>query len=98
MRGVPLNERDNEFYYQHVVGISTGDHSISEDSSKKYTLPNGKLIKQAQFFKLSVQGGDGINVLVRAKELSEFTGGTMPDTGLDNDIRALRKVLSEKKM
>ena len=48
MRGVPVNERDDEFHYRDVVAVSTGD------DSSNYTLPNGFIMKQAQYFKLSV--------------------------------------------
>jgi hypothetical protein len=45
IRGVPLNERDDEFHYRDVVAVST------RDDSTNYTLPNGVLMKQAQLFK-----------------------------------------------
>lgn len=93
MRGVPLNERDIEFFYIDVVAVSTRDAATAE----QHTLPNGTSIKQAQFFKLSVPN-ESIEVLVDSGDLRRYTGGTMPDTGLDNAIKALRKVLSEKKI
>jgi hypothetical protein len=92
MRGVPLNERDDEFHYRDVVAVSTRDESTN------YTLPNGTLMKQAQFFKLAVSSGDSIDVVVNSADLVKFTGGTIVETGLDNAIRALRKVLGEKRM
>lgn len=92
IRGVPLNERDDEFHYRDVVAVST------QDDSTNYTLPNGKLMKQAQLFKLAVSSGDSIQVVVNSSDLLKFTGGTIPDTGLDNTVKALRKVLSEKKI
>ena len=92
MRGVPVNERDDEFHYRDVVAVSTGD------DSSNYTLPNGFIMKQAQFFKLSVSSGDKIQVVVNSSDLVKFTGGSMLDTGLDDAIKALRKVLSEKKI
>lgn len=92
MRGVPLNERDDEFHYRHIVAVSTRDESTN------YTLPNGILMKQAQLFKLAVSSGDSIDVVVNSADLVKFTGGTIVETGLDNAIKALRKVLGEKKM
>lgn len=92
IRGVPLNERDDEFHYRDVVAVST------RDDSTNYTLPNGSLMKQAQFFKLSVSSGDSIQVIVNSRELVDFTGGTISDTGIDEAIKALRKVLGEKKI
>lgn len=92
IRGVPLNERDDEFHYRDVVAVST------RDDSTNYTLPNGILMKQAQLFKLSVSSGDSIQVIVNSSDLLKFTGGSMLDTGLDSAIKALRKVLGEKKI
>lgn len=92
IRGVPLNERDDEFHYRDVVAVST------RDDSTNYTLPNGVLMKQAQLFKLAVSSGDSIQVVVNSSDLLKFTGGIMLDTGLDTAVKALRKVLSEKKI
>lgn len=92
MRGVPLNERDDEFHYRDVVAVST------RDDSTNYTLPNGVLMKQAQLFKLAVSSGDSIQVIVNSSDLLEFTGGSMLDTGIDSAVKALRKVLGEKKI
>ena len=92
IRGVPLNERDDEFHYRDVVAVST------RDDSTNYTLPNGVLMKQAQIFKLAVSSGDSIQVVVNSSDLLKFTAGIMLDTGLDTAVKALRKVLSEKKI
>lgn len=92
IRGVPLNERDDEFHYRDVVAVST------RDDSTNYTLPNGALIKQAQLFKIAVSSGDSIQTVVNSSELLHFTGGSIPDTGLDAAVKALRKILSEKKI
>ncbi len=92
IRGVPLNERDDEFHYRDIVSVST------QDDSTNYTLPNGVLMKQAQWFNLAVSSGHKIKVVVGSSDLREFTGGTMLDTGLDNAIKALRKVIGEKKI
>ncbi|MEM9450818.1 MAG: hypothetical protein AAGA75_20130 [Cyanobacteria bacterium P01_E01_bin.6] len=92
MRGVPLNEMDDEFHYRDVVAVST------RDDSTNYTLPNGSLMKQAQLFKLSVSSGDSIKAIVSSADLLQFTGGNIPDTGLDSAVKALRKVLLEKKV
>jgi hypothetical protein len=92
VRGVPLNERDDEFHYRDIVAVSTRDESTN------YTLPNGILMKQAQLFQLAVSSGDKIQAVVNSSELLQFTGGTILDTGLDEAVKALRKVLSEKKI
>jgi hypothetical protein len=92
LKGVPLNESDDEFHYRDVVAVST------RDDSTNYTLPNGTIMKQAQLFKLAVSSGDRIEVIVNSSELLKFTGGSIVDTGLDTAIKALRKVLGEKKI
>lgn len=92
IRGVPLNEQDDEFHYRDVVAVSTRDESTN------YTLPNGILMKQAQLFKLAVSSGDSISVIINSADLVRFTGGTIIETGLDKAVKALRKVLGEKKM
>ncbi|MDJ0619525.1 MAG: hypothetical protein QNJ63_22750 [Calothrix sp. MO_192.B10] len=91
IRGVPLNEQDDEFYYKDVVSVSTRDEATN------YTLPNGELMKHAQFFKITVPN-DSIKVIVNSADLVKFTGGSITETGLDNAVKALRKVLSEKKI
>ncbi|MCP2728329.1 hypothetical protein [Limnofasciculus baicalensis] len=92
LRNVPLNEQDDEFHYRDVVAVST------RDDTTNYTLPNNTLMKQAQLFKLAVSSGDSINVIVNSADLVKFTGGDIAETGIDNAIKALRKVLSEKKI
>lgn len=91
IRGVPINERDDEFHYRDVVAVSTRNESTN------YTLPNGTSMIQAQMFKLAVSSGDSIQVVVSSQELVSFTGGHMSDTRIDDAVKALRKVLSEKK-
>jgi hypothetical protein len=92
IKGVPLNERDDEFHYRDVVAVST------RDASTNFSLPNGALMKHAQMFKLAVSSGDTIEVVVGSSDLLEFTGGTIKDSGIDEAIKALRKVLGEKKI
>lgn len=92
MRGVPLNEQDDEFFYRDVVAVST------RDDATNYTLPNGRLMKQAQLFKLSVSGGDNIRVIVNSADIVDFTGGSIAETGLDSAVKTLRRVLRERKL
>jgi hypothetical protein len=92
LKGVPLNERDDEFHYRDVVAVSTRDESTN------YTLPNSTVMKQAQLFKLAVSSGDRIEVIVNSSDLIKFTGGSMVDTGIDNAVKSLRKVIGEKKI
>lgn len=45
-----------------------------------------------------VSSGDSIQAVVNSTDLLQFTGGKILDTGLDEAVKALRKVLSEKKI
>ncbi|MEM1167706.1 MAG: hypothetical protein AAGJ08_01070 [Cyanobacteria bacterium P01_H01_bin.35] len=92
IKGVPLNEKDDEFHYRDVVAVST------RDISTNYSLPDRALMKHGQLFKLSVSSGDSVEAIVSSDDLVKFTGGTLPDTGVDGAVKALRKVLSEKKI
>jgi len=94
MKGVPLNERDDEYYYRDIVSVST-----AEDSTN-YTLANGVTMRHWQAFRLSVASGDNISVIVRPLDLKgvDDTAVRTADSGADNAIRALRKVLEEKKL
>ena len=91
MRGVPLNESDEEFYYQDIVAVS------KRNDSTNYTLPNGKVMKHSQIFKLSVSSGDSITAVVSSPEILKYTGGSLPDTGRDDAVKVLREVLRKKK-
>jgi hypothetical protein len=92
IRGASLNERDDEYYYRDVVAVST------REDSTNYTLPNNQVMKHAQSFSLSVSNGDRINVIVNSRDIIELTGGEFVDTGVDAAIKAIRKVLGEKKV
>lgn len=92
MRGAPLNEHDDEYYYRDVVSVS------SREISTNYTLPNNSVMKHAQSFTLSVASGEHIEVIVSSEDIVKFTGGEVADTGLDDSIKAVRKVLGERKL
>jgi hypothetical protein len=92
IRGASLNERDDEYYYKDVVAVST------REASTNYTLPNNQVMKQAQSFTLSVSSGEQIGVIITSADIVKLTGGEVVDTGVDSSIRAIRKVLGEKKV
>jgi hypothetical protein len=93
IRGVGLNERDDEYYYRDIVAVSTREESTN------YQLPNRAVMRRAQAFTMSVASGERISVIVSSADLLWLTGGTaVVDSGADRAIRALRKVLGEKKM
>lgn len=93
IRGVGLNERDDEYYYRDIVAVSTREESTN------YQLPNRSVMRWAQAFTMSVASGERISVIVSSAELLRLTGGkTIADSGADKAIKALRKVLGEKKL
>ena len=92
IRGAPLNEHDDEYYYKDVVSVST------REISTNYTLPNNQIMKRAQSFTLSVASGEHISVVVSSEDIKQFTGGEVVDTGIDSSIKAVRKVLGERKV
>ena len=92
IRGAPLNERDDEYYYRDIVAVST------REDSTNYTLPNNQIMKVAQSFTVSVASGERINVIINSFDIEKLTGGRTADAGADRAIKALRKTLSEKKI
>ena len=93
VRGVALNERDDEYYYKDIVAVSTREESTN------YQLPNRAVMRQAQAFTMSVASGERISVIVNSAELRWLTGGApVADSGADGAIKALRKTLADKKM
>jgi len=92
IRGVPLNERDDEYFYNDVVAVAT------REVATNYTLPNNQVMKQAQSFALSVSSGEQIKVVVTSGEIEKLTGGQIVSTGVDDSIKAIRAILREKKI
>lgn len=92
IRGVPINEQDDEYFYKDVVSVATRDETTN------YTLPNNVIMKHSQAFVLSASSGDNIKVVVGSEELIKFANGSLPETGVDTAIRAIRRVLTEKKI
>jgi hypothetical protein len=92
IRGVSLNEHDDEYYYKDVVAVHTSDESTN------YTLPNNQLMKHAQSFTLSVTSGERISVIIGSRDIVDLTRAELVDAGIDSSIKAIRKVLSEKKV
>jgi hypothetical protein len=87
MRGASLNERDDEYYYKDVVAVHTSEESTN------YTLPNQQIMRHAQSFTLSVT-----SVIIGSSDIVKLTGAESNETGVDNAIKAIRKVLGEKKI
>lgn len=92
IRGVPIRENDDEYFYRDIVSVSTKDITI--DSIE---LSVNQVLRSAQVFLLVVPGSQ-IEVRVNYPELKNYTGGSIVDTShVDYAVKAIRKVLLEKK-
>ncbi len=91
LKNVTLNERTDEYHYRDVVSVSTQEIATS------YTLPTGIKMVAAQAFRLAVSSGDHIDVTINAAELAKITQGTIPTTGAEKAVAAIRAMLREKK-
>ena len=93
IRGVPVRENDDEYFYRDVVSVSTKDIDI--DSIE---LSANQILRSAQVFQLIVPGSR-VEVKVNYPELKDYTDGSVVDTShVDYAIKAIRKVLLEKKV
>jgi hypothetical protein len=93
IRGVPVRENDDEYFYKDVVSVSTKDITI--DSIE---LSANQFLRTAQVFLLIVPGSK-VEVRVNYPELKDYTGGSIMDTSqVDDAVKAIRKVLLEKKI
>jgi len=92
MRGVALNEGDDEFYYRDIVSTSTREMSTA------YRLTEGYHMMVAQYFAVTVPSGDRIEAIVGLLGVVKSTRMPAVDTGADNTIKALRNQIREKKL
>lgn len=90
LKDAPLNEEAVEYPYRHVVSVAMRDYQSN------YTLPSGQSFTYAQVFSLNVANGQSINVVIGADKLNEIKGtNSLPETGADKAIAAIRKMLRE---
>lgn len=93
IRGVPVRENDDEYFYKDVVSVSTKDIDIDS-----IALSANQILRSAQVFQLIVPGSR-VEVKVNYPELKDYTDGSVVDTShVDYAIKAIRKVLLEKKV
>ena len=92
IRDVALNERTDEYHYKDVVSVTT------QEQASSYTLPTGVKLITAQEFRLSVSGGESINVIIGSSQISKITGSNqIPETGAEKAISVIRAMLRQKK-
>jgi len=86
-----LNERCTEFLYRDIVSIAT------EEKSTNYSLPNGKTLRRAQIFRVSVSNGDNIEVVINSPEIKALLGGESRLSDHEKSVRVIREMLRTKK-
>ncbi len=85
--GSPLNESSDEFFYKHVVSVSTKQQSYAFGSWK---------LNSAETFILTTAGGNAIEVILKDPALVQKMGGDIPTTRAEKALQTVRKMLREK--
>ena len=91
LKGTCFNSETNEYYYQDIVSVRTGEESMP------YTLPDDVQIEHSRTFRITVSSGDSILVVIGATELEKFTSGKIPTKHADEAVQVVRTMLREKK-
>jgi len=91
LRNTFLGESTVEYVYRDIVSVST------EERASNYDLPDGKVLRHAQFFRLAVASGDNIEVAITSPEIRDLFGGDPAPTNHDQTVRVIREMLREKK-
>ena len=108
--GKALSESTEEYFYQDVVSVSTTSDTLSWseetlsksgilDTPLKELMVGGKLqFNAAETFVLTTSGGTNLEVVLSDPKLIEVVGGgSIPIDTAEKAIRAVRKMLREKK-
>jgi hypothetical protein len=92
LKGTPVGEETDEYFYKDVVSVATKTESTS------LVLPNGQKMDHSETFQLTTSGGTSIKVVISDPKLSQFTGNaTIPTTSAEKAVAAIRKMLRDKK-
>jgi hypothetical protein len=92
--GLVKTETTQEYHYADVVSVSTQ----TENSSLTWFLDGSPLqFPSYQKFALSVASGEEISVAISPNAAEIMHGNSMPDSGADRTIKAIRARLREKK-
>ena len=92
IRDVTANEETYEFYYQDIVSVTTREKSSS------VTLRTGDKLTLSREFRIAVANDKYFLITFDLAELKQLTGAeTLPDSGSEKAIRAIRKMLQERK-
>jgi len=91
IRNTFLGESTVEYVYRDIVSVST------EDRASNYDLPDGQILRHAQFFRLAVASGDSIEVALNSPEIRDLFGGDPAPTNHERTVQVIREMLREKK-
>jgi len=91
LRDTLVGENTVEYVYRDIVSVST------EERASNYDLPDGKVLRHAQFFRLAVASGDSIEVAITSPEIRDLFGGDPMPTHHEKTVRVIREMLREKK-
>jgi len=109
--GRPLNERGEEFFYNHVVSVSLRTEGYTYDMADldpkvlarapqvTESAINGKIqVAGAEIFRLTTTGGTSIEVMLNDPALiDQLGGGNVRTAQADNAVQAVRRMLRDKK-
>ena len=92
IRDVTANEETFEFYYQDIVSVAT------RETSSSVTLRTGDKLTLSREFRIAVANDQYFLITFNVAELKQLTGAeTIPESGSEKAVRAVRKMLQERK-
>ncbi len=96
IKGNPVNEATDEYFYRDVVSVQTASETVS--ISLPGTEFQGLQCNETETFKLTTSGGTSVSMALRDPSLiQKMGGGEMPTTTAERAIQTIRKMLREKK-
>ena len=92
IRDITANDATFEYYYQDIVSVRTLERSSA------ITLRTGEKLTSAREFRIAVAGDRYFSITFGVAELKQLTGAeTIPNDGAETAVRAIRKMLQERK-
>jgi hypothetical protein len=92
IKDIALNQKTSEYHYRDIVAVSTAEESSS------LSTPSGEKITTVQEFRVSVASGEAIRITVDAPQIRQMAGlGSLPASGAEKAVRAIRAMLRTKK-
>ena len=86
------NEKTCEYHYGDIVSVSTREEPCT------LRLPSGKELAKVQEFRVSIPSGEAIRITVDVPEIRRMAGvDSLPTSGAEKAVRAIRAMLRQKK-